>query len=181
MTEARSETIDACVLINLYATGRLSEIAAVLGLRLVVARQVSEETFYLREGADPGAERTAVDLAQLIGDGAIAVVELEESELALFVEVAARVDEGEAATITIAVARSLPIATDDRAALRLLAADHADVEVRTTSQLVRAFAQEAQLTAAETAECIRRIETLASFFPGRHDPEHDWWQMSRDP
>ncbi len=180
MTDARRETLDACVLINLYATGRLGEIAVALNVRWVIAREVSEESFYLREDTEQGGGRTAVDLEHLVAEGVLEVVELEEAELTTFVEIAAEVDEGEAATIAIASQRGLPIATDDRAALRLLAAGYPDVEVLRTSELLRAFVTRAELSPLETAECIRRIESLASFFPGRHDPEYEWWHEARE-
>ena len=58
---------DACVLINLLASGRFEEIASGCGLSFAIASVVSRESMYLHN-VDSG-ERETIDLKPLIEKG----------------------------------------------------------------------------------------------------------------
>ena len=174
----RQLSLDACVLINLCATGRISELAATLAIRFVVAREVSGETLGLRS-EDDGAERTPIELGVLVRAGVLEVVDLAGEEVATFVRVAERLDDGEAATLALAVHRGLALLTDDRAALRLIASEYAGLEVLSTARILRRYCEQARLPAGEIAACLVAVEERASFFPTRLDPDGDWWRTQR--
>ena len=94
--------LDASCLLNLYATGRMSEIAAALPWQLAVVDYVLEqEALYVRTTGEyeEQLETVPVDLAPLAGDGLLLVVRMEgSSEEASFVELAVILDDGEAMT-----------------------------------------------------------------------------------
>ena len=154
--------LDACVLINLCATERTAEIAATLNVRFVVPRQVSDETFFLRPPNGIGEPRIAIELDALVDEGALEIVDLSSDELIIFVAAAARLDDGEAAVLSVAVHRGLALATDDRAALRLIAVRHPTLKTVSTSQLMRRYCEQAPLAADEAAACVVAIEARAS-------------------
>ena len=114
--------MDASCLLNLYATGRLRDIALAQPYRLGVADYVLErEALYVwRSSSGEGQEeRVLVDLARLIEEGIIQVLRLEhQEEEATFVNLASMVDDGEAITAALAVHRGCAVATDDRKARR---------------------------------------------------------------
>jgi predicted nucleic acid-binding protein len=168
--------LDACVLINLCATGHLPEIAQALETTFVVAREASAETLYLRSAHAADPQKVMIDLQPQIAQHVIEVADLRVSELTTFVAAAEHLDEGEAATLALAFHRHLPLATDDRAALRLIAADYRDVAVRTTSQLLRRYCEVTAASTEHTAACVAAIERRANFTPPATDPEADWWE-----
>lgn len=167
--------VDACVLINLLATDRLAEIAAANGFAVAIVRQVAEETFFLRQD-DPGVGRTPVDLGAHCAAGTIEVIDLNDDELALFVAFAARVDDGEAATLAAAVNRGLPLATDDRGALNLMAREHPEVEPHRTTVLLRRWAATGA-SPTVIVSALGAVERRARFIPGVSDPDEAWWRV----
>jgi len=173
----RRMVVDACVLINLLATNRIAEIAASNDAAIVIVREVADETFFLRPD-NPADERSPVDLGSLCSTGTIEVLDLDEDELALFVAYAAAVDDGEAASIAVSVRRGLPLATDDRGALRLIAREGLQLELHCTTAIMHRWA--ATITEAEVAAALAAIEDRASFIPGAADQHHLWWRSIRD-
>ncbi|HEX4959298.1 MAG TPA: hypothetical protein VF173_00570 [Thermoanaerobaculia bacterium] len=111
--------LDACCVLNLYASGRMGEILAAFPDQWTVADAVLQEALYVRD--DQPDEKQVVDLTGLIVSGLLAKAQLDtEAEMSLFVRFAADLGDGEAATCALAVSRQGIVATDDRKAIRLL-------------------------------------------------------------
>ncbi|MGH8984312.1 MAG: hypothetical protein ACRDY6_10625 [Acidimicrobiia bacterium] len=108
----RSVPLDACVLINLYATARFAEIAQANGVQFAAVREVASETFFVGGAAE--RDRTSADLSGSIESGDLTVLDMTEEEQSTFIELVVELDDGEAATLAVAVHRQLPVATDDR-------------------------------------------------------------------
>jgi predicted nucleic acid-binding protein len=171
--------VDACVLINLVATGHIDEIVAANEMNLIAVEEVVEETLYIREAANPNQLRE-IDMNRLQAMGSVGVVRLERPEEEKFVEFAARLDDGEAATLAVAMNRSLTVATDDRAALRLIVELNLEVETVSTADLLRGWADSDPDAGEIIVEALRKIERLASFRPNAADPNHNWWRALCD-
>src|ERR1700727_2460927 len=105
--------LDACIAINVAATNRLHHVAEALGLTFTLVQQAAAEVGYLRDTADGKIVLTQIDLARYDGD-ALELISLSRAEYPRYLELARVVDDGEAATITVAVERAMPLATDDR-------------------------------------------------------------------
>lgn len=168
--------LDACVLINLCATRHLAPIAEYLDVDFVVAREVSGEALYVHADGEPGPERVRIDIERLVSEGIIQIFDLEDSEFATFVAIAARLDDGEAATMALAVHRGLPLATDDRAALRLIEAEYPMLDSLSTSEIVRRYYEQADLSTSDIAVVLSAIERHASYVPPARDPQATWWR-----
>jgi len=166
--------LDACVTINLMATDRLGEIAASLSLSFAVVEQVAAEVGHLRELIDGEVVVTPIDLHKQVAAGCLNIVELSAAELSTYVELAAIVDDGEAATIAIALHRGLPLATDDRKARRVCA-ERGLAEPRRTLDLLHAYADVAVPDSAACRDLLTVVRRRASFLPPRADPWHAWW------
>ena len=133
--------LDASCLLNLYATGRLLEVAQALPWQLAVVDYVMEqEALYIRtvELYEGEVETVPVDLSPLIEGGLLVVVRLETAgEEAHFVELAANLDDGEAMTGSIARNRSHAVAIDDRKARRVLGEWAPGVRLVSTLELMQ--------------------------------------------
>lgn len=166
--------LDACVAINLAATGRFSSVCRTLEISFVMTKQAAAEVGQLREFVDGELMVTPVDLSQYVADGVLQVIDLAPAEYPLYLDLAASVDDGEAATIAAAAHRGLQLATDDRKARRLCV-DRGLPEPMRTLPMLHAYADAAQLRAVEIRSMIRRIRDRASFLPPRADPDRKWW------
>jgi predicted nucleic acid-binding protein len=145
--------LGACVAINLAATDRLPRIAQATGATFTLARQAAAEVGHLRDMADGEITLTPIGLSQY--DSATReIVNLVQAEYSLYVELARTVDDGEAATIAIAVTRSLPLATDDRKARRVCAELHLP-DPRRTLDILHSYADTTSLPQAQLREILK--------------------------
>lgn len=171
--------LDACVAINLAATGGVEQIASTLQLTFAIPAQAAAEVGYLRDIIDGEAVLSPINLSQFEPSQAVEILHLAPAELALYIELAALVDDGEAATIAIAIKRDLDMATDDRRARRLCQERHLAEPLRTVA-LLHAYADAARLTDNRIRELITNVRDRASFQPARSDPELKWWHDHAD-
>lgn len=170
----RKILLDACVAINLAATGSLDNIANALQVTFAIATQAAVEVGYLRDIVGGQAVLTPINLRQFEHDEIVEILELTPAELELYIELAAIVDDGEAATISIAIHRHMDLATDDRRARRLCQERHLAEPLRTVT-ILRAYADAVHLSEDQIQQTVASIRQRASFQPPRSDPELKWW------
>ena len=179
MQSTRTLILDACCLLNLYATGRLREFATALPYQLAVADYVFErEALYvwLPDSTSGSTERTRIDASTLVAEGLITVVRLDHpEEEALFVDLAVSVDDGEAVTGALALCRGYLVATDDRKARRILSERGQGVGLVSTLELVKSWAEAASVDASELRNALEAIRSGASYVPGERNPLYEWW------
>ncbi|WP_236793996.1 hypothetical protein [Amycolatopsis sp. GM8] len=165
--------LDACIAINLAATGRSRDLEQALQLKFLMAVEAARECGSI----DLTGERLVV--CRNADDGGQAfvagVLSLLDSELAMYVKLAADIDDGEAATTAIAHARSVAIATDDRKACRVITGLGLPSPV-STSSLLHDFESVAGLSPAEVGETLRRVRDKARYVPRRTDALFSWWE-----
>ena len=168
--------LDNCTFLNLYASGRLDAIAAALGLSLIVEERVRAEALHLFRGGDgPGAdERVAVDCAVPVAAGYLTVATLAGIEEATFRRWAALVDDGEAATIAVAIHRGFAVGTDDGRAIRYLGQMAPGTRHLSTLAILRAWVDRAGLPGAEIREVLRAVCQRGHFHFPRRDPLRAW-------
>ena len=168
--------LDASCLLNLYATGRIMEIAASLPWQLSVVDYVMEqEALYVRTIGASGEEETVpVDLSPLVEEGLLLVLRLgAPGEEASLVELAAVVDDGEAVTGAIALNRGYSVAIDDRKARRVLGEKAPGMRLVSTLELMRRWDQ--SVTTEEVGRALRAMQHRARYIPGQQDPLYAWW------
>ncbi len=172
--------LDASCLLNLFATGFLREIADVLPYQLCVADYVAEqEALYVRRAGPTDAEEAQipVDLSPLHEEGLIQLMCLENpTEEATYVNLAAHLDEGEAITGALAFHRDCSVATDDRKARRVLRQYSASMELLSTLDLLKQWAERGQAPRDKLGAAVAKMRTGASYVPGRRDPLYPWWR-----
>ena len=171
--------LDASTLLNIYATGRLRDIASAASYRFAVAEYVlREEALFVWqcETDDDVPARVPLDLDPLIEDGSIELMTLHAGEeVETFVNFALSIDDGEAITAALALHRGCAVATDDRKARRVIAARAPLVPLVSTLDLLSEWAETAQLATKEVREVMEAMRSGASYVPGRRDPRFEWW------
>lgn len=181
--------LDACCLINLFASGRAEEILTRLPFRFAVARYVIEKEV-LEIGAQrhgdasaPEESRIGVNtrLAELIERGVLEQLDVRtEEETIELVRFAAELDDGEAHTCALAVVRGARVATDDRKAIRVMrrawkSRGHSMDPVLHTSDLLFEWARAETAEDSELTRIVGAIATRASFLPSKRDPHCERW------
>ena len=170
--------LDACVLINLLATGRLEDVAKALGTPFLICDVVRAETLFLRNPNDPETPKDPIDLSPFLRDGILEeTTTRSEDEEAAFVAFATQLDDGEAMTLAIALSRDLTLATDERKARKVFldAGGHAD-RLISTPQILQQWSQAASI---EITPFLTLIETRARYRPRHTDPLYKWWTAER--
>lgn len=166
--------LDACVLINLAATDRLADIADSRDTSFLLTQQAAGEAGYLRDVVGGELVTTPIDLSQHAGAGTLQIVNLTPAEYPTYIQLASVIDDGEASTIAVAVARNLPLATDDRKARQVCEQQGIHEPTRTLS-LVHGHADAVGLDHAAIRDLLIKIRDRASFLPPRNDPDYKWW------
>jgi predicted nucleic acid-binding protein len=165
---------DACVLLNLLASGRFADVAGGCGLRFAVVSEVSHETLYVRDAISGEHER--IDLQLLIERQLLEVFSVKgQAEQLRYIELAVDLDDGEAASIAIAEARGLALATDDKKARALIQRKAVKIELWTTFELLRHWQAKARISDRELASVLINIANRARFLPKPGHPEFAWW------
>ncbi|MBX3277614.1 MAG: hypothetical protein KF868_06375 [Acidobacteria bacterium] len=176
MTPPRILIIDACVLINLLASGEIKAILKVAAKQSLLCSVVEKESIFLRAD-DPQDGLESVDLKPLIEDGVLTICDLDTpEEEQLYVNYASVLDDGEAMSLAIALARGWRLATDERKARRLFleAANNSHL-LTTTSALVRDWSELKKIARKRLKTILFQIESRARYRPSTWDANHQWW------
>ncbi len=168
--------IDACCLINLYASGKESSIFQACG-EFWVPTQVQNEALRIRRVDEDDPARLVsqeTDLGEAIAAGHIQMCQLEgQDEVSGFVRFAMQLDDGEASCLAIALSRGWTVATDDRKARRI--ASENGIALISTPELIRRWVDAMRPSKTTVSEILQRIERFSRFRPRRADPLHGWW------
>lgn len=184
--------LDACCLINLFATGRIDEILTALPYRFAAGRYVAEEevlkieTVPGDEGSGGGTGRVVLRprITELIETGILTKLEISSgAERRELVRFAAELDDGEAETLALASVHGGRVATDDKKAIRVAGeawSRKSNPAARSapclrTSELVFEWADRKGIEDAELARILRDVARRASFLPPRSDPHFERW------
>lgn len=168
--------LDACCLINLFATGRARDIVAGLPYRFAVARLVAREEVLevIGAGDEAGRVSLAPKLAALVAAGELREHDVETAEeIREMVRFARELDDGEAHTCALALCRGARVATDDRKAIRVFTA--AGGGCSRTSELLFEWQERQGVDDEEVADLLRAIARRGSFLPPRQDPHFERW------
>jgi predicted nucleic acid-binding protein len=165
---------DACVLINLLASGRFDDIAGGCGLNIAIAATVAKETMYLHNSAPN--EREKINLTPLFENGMLQILAAEsENEKLRYIELALNLDDGEAESVAIAEARKFALATDDKKARNLIQKEGLKIELWSTCALLQHWQNKCSIPNDEMKSILTNIFSRARYRPKSGHPNFDWW------
>jgi predicted nucleic acid-binding protein len=171
--------LDACVLINLLASGRAQNIMSESGYQFGICSVVKNESIYLR-ATDSSAPPEEVKLDPYIESNRLTVYELSgDAEKELYVDYAAELDDGEAMSLALVHSRGFSMASDDRKARRLFMEEIADLKrLLSTSQILKDWSEKAGLDPAELKQVLTEVSRRGRFFPNSGDTHFAWWSKA---
>lgn len=176
MTAPRAQILDACVLINLLASGEVVGILRAAARDSFICTAVEGKSIYLRND-DPKTPLEPIELRPLIDSGLLIVCNIEGAQEAeLYVDYASALDDGEAMSLAIALSRGFILATDERKARRLFLEAAPDPRSLTsTSELLRRWAEAEAIMSDRLKEALLNIERRSRYQPSATDPDYQWW------
>ncbi|WP_041450444.1 hypothetical protein [Anaeromyxobacter dehalogenans] len=172
--------IDACSLLNLFATRREQDLIRALQVRLVVAPGVRVEAVYLDGPPNETGEptRELIDISPLEANGLLRVVEIGDDAADAFVAAAAELTDNDAATVALAATLRVPLVTDDGKERRVCNRLFPHVEVVSTLSLVRQATEALALDRETIRALLRDLRSRGSFEPPRTDANNGWfWDL----
>jgi predicted nucleic acid-binding protein len=106
----------------------------------------------------------------------IAVPESNE-ELNTFVNLAYRLDDGEAMTGSIAIHRNWAIATDDKKATLLFSRFFPGIEIISTLSVIKHWAETSKAGYEEIRVALHNLRIGAPYEPKASHPLYSWWRF----
>ena len=171
--------LDACCLINLFATERIEEILTALPYRFAASRFVAtKEVLSIARPteAEGPLEREIIEPNRLEDLENLSLLDLtSQEEMADFVRFAAELDDGEASVCALAVSHKGRVATDDGKAIRLLRRTTPEVVTIQTPALLYEWAHLCKIPEVTLGEVLRSVRHRAKFYPPRDAPHFEWW------
>lgn len=170
--------LDACSLINLYASRHLPHIIGVRSERFGIVQNVYRESRFVFQGGDGPDRQTRepIDwpaltsgLLDLLGDPT-------EEEAALYFDLSLELGDGEAMTGAVAYHRGYGVVSDDRKATDLLG--ELGIEVTSSLALVDHWARQSGIESDALRRVITDIRIRARYMPARSHPHYEWWVAS---
>lgn len=173
--------LDACCLINLYASRRIADILETLKTPVAVADYVlHKEALWVYGGPDDNvrASKEIIDLKNLQERGLLIITSLcSELEEATMVNYAYYIkDEGDAITGAIAIHRNWIMVTDDGRATNYLTSQIPTLKIVSTLDLVKAWVDASTLEFLEIQSVLWNIRERAKYKPKEGHPLYDWWR-----
>jgi predicted nucleic acid-binding protein len=165
---------DACVLINLLASGRFEDIANGCGFRFAIASVVAHEALFLHNAHS--GERVRIDLQQIIDREILEMLAAEsEAEKLRYIEIALDLDDGEAESVAIAEARGFALATDDKKARNIIQRRGLKIELWSTCELLRYWQGKSSISDDDLGSVLANISARAKYRPKFGHPDFEWW------
>lgn len=176
---ARVTLLDACAVVNLYATRRMDQILATIDGPVAVVDVVEREAQYVFQGGDgeDAREREPIDLQSLVFQGVLTVIEAtHEEELLTFIDLTQELDDGEAMTAALAIHRGFTVVTDDRKAVRVLASRA--VPLRGTLDVVKTWADRQAIESEALRVVLTDLRERGNYYPSRNHALRRWWDTA---
>lgn len=106
------------------------------------------------------------------------IVDIETlDEQALFISFAALLgDDGESITGAIAAQRNWAIGTDDRAAITCFRQYCPQLELLSSLELLKHWADSEQIDQAEISQALRYVRMRGRYQPRKNHPLYQWWE-----
>ncbi|MCP5098743.1 MAG: hypothetical protein GY943_24595 [Chloroflexi bacterium] len=176
--------LDACCVMNLYASGKMEGIISSITESVAVTVYVMDVealTVYEKSKSMSPDKKELIDLQPFLDEGCLFLADLDSNEEKLaFIQFAAlRLDDGEAMTLAIASSRNWAVATDDRAAQRIIKIQHKHIQTISTPEIIRHWNETTNPEAEILRQAIINIEQRANYLLGKRHPLFEWWQSSK--
>lgn len=173
--------LDACSLINIYATRHGGEILALRAEQCAMVAVAHREANHVRRGGTgPDRDlREPIDWPGLLSNGLLTIIDdASEDEATLYFDLSLDMGGGEAMSGAVAFYRGHSVVTDDAKAIRILS--ELGIETVSSLELVADWARKQRLSAETLQQIVLDIRLRAKYLPGKNHPLRMWWIAALD-
>ncbi len=171
--------LDACCVINLYATDRMGEILRAAPVKFTVSsyvQKVEARWVYDGEDADGNTLKQPIDFHPLVEGKLVEIVEPDLTVLSgqMILFAAHDIRNGEMISAAIAHQRNWAIGTDDASASKKLARLVPHLQIVSTFDLVKHWATSDGIDRDGIRAALRKIRERGKFSISEHHPLYEW-------
>jgi predicted nucleic acid-binding protein len=168
--------LDACCVLNFCASGQFLAILKSLPAEIVVTTVVQERELNTLQSLKEEENDAVLEFETAITQGLLKVVDFEsEEEEESFVNYAAILDDGEAATFAIAVNRKWAVATDDKRAILFIKKENTNIQILSTSEIIKHWSAIEKPDSSILSHVLNAIRIKGHYVPPKDDPLRNWW------
>ena len=173
--------LNACCLLNIYASGHMDTILKTLPIPIMIASYVYEQEPLRIPCEVKGGEGLAdeqIDLQPFLTAGLLVMVSpTSEAELTSMINLAAVLPEdGEAITAALALHRRWAIGVDGLATISLLRRHIPDVQLISTPVLIKQWVERSRPPSHVIRTVLQNVQRSTGYAPSTHHPLYLWWQ-----
>ncbi len=174
--------LDACCIINLSASRQMKAVLKAIPRNLSVAAYVkNNEVLSIYTGPITNVQESSelIDLQAFIDEGLLILVNLEAEEQNTYINLAEKLDDGEAITGAIALSRNWAMATDDLASIKLIETKAPQIALVSTLDLMKCWADTNKPDESIVRDALLNIRMRGKYEPHRNHHLNEWWQKFR--
>ncbi len=172
--------LNTCCLIDLYASGYISDILQSLPVPVAITTYTYEREklpTYLRSANDEGLSANPSGLLSLVQSGVLIVASPTNEERVSMNDFAASVKvDGEAYTLALAFHRHWAIGVDDLHAQRWFRRYIQESLLLSTPTFIKYWAERSSLATDELTKILQKVWSQTGYQPLLDDPLCTWWK-----
>ena len=168
--------LDACCILNFCASGQFLAILKSLPAEIVVTTVVQERELTTLQKLQEEENDAVLEFETAITQGLLKVVDFaSEEEEESFVNYAADLDDGEAATFAIAVHRKWAVATDDDKAIKFIKRIFPNLQILSTPKIIKHWSEQERIDFSVLSKVLNTIRIKGRYIPPKNHPLRNWW------
>lgn len=169
--------LDACCVLNLYASGNLLGVLKFISTQVVVSKVVIDFELTSLQRLQTEVSETDSQFNMAIAQGLLKVVDFEsKDEIDSFFNYAATLgDDGESASCAIAFHRGWAIATDDKKAIKFIQQTASHIHVISTPEIIKHWSDVENINSSTLRNVLKAIRFKANYSPPNDHPLRNWW------
>jgi predicted nucleic acid-binding protein len=168
--------LDACCILNFCASGQFLAILKSLPAEIIVTTVVQERELKTLQKLQEEENDAVLEFETAITQGLLKVVDFaSEEEEESFVNYAADLDDGEAATFAIAVHRKWAVATDDDKGIKFMQNNFSHLQILSTPEIIKHWSEQERIDFSVLTKVLNTIRIKGRYIPPKNHPLRNWW------
>jgi hypothetical protein len=172
--------LDACCVLNLFASEHFLAILKVIPVQFVVTQVVHDLELKTLRQINAQNNEGAIQYEQAITQNLLKIVDFEsEEESGTFIDFVFEMrDDGESATGAIAVHRGWAMATDDKRAITFFRREVPNLIILSTLDIIKYWSENANINSAELQILLNKIRVKGRYESPKSHPLRSWWERA---
>lgn len=177
LSQPQGIILDACCVINLFASGLMEEILRTYPVQIFVSKYVKEQEAQriIFIDGDENQKNVPIDLSNLIENKCVEVVDIDSLVMNQMIVLAQQGLQGmgEKITVSIAFIHNWGVGTDDKHVIKTLGKLAPKIPIITTLDFVCYWAEKSNVTGEIVKDVLNKIRLSANYEPSPNHPQYN--------